>query len=97
MTIKIYNAGIDWQFLIIQGGGMARKSDLDAWLMARFGINEIDARDVSNTIEFRNERFYMISSGAVEWYERNAGRPAPLLEQYGGWDAITMGGKIGLI
>ena len=67
----------EWQYLVVQSDGMARKSDLDAWLMERYGVSEMDARNISNqtTEGLRGERrpFYTQTTGAV-W---QADRPAP--------------------
>jgi hypothetical protein len=93
---QMIQAGIDWQYLIVLSGGMARKSDLDAWLMRRFGVDECEAHGIANAIEYQH-RCYWVSNGngGIAWSEYNAHRPAPTAEQYGGMDALTHGGKIG--
>lgn len=50
----IWNAAIDWQFLTVKSGRMARKSDLDAWLMQRFGLSLCAAHTVANFVESKS-------------------------------------------
>jgi len=76
----IWNAAIDWQYLVIQAGGIARKSDLDAWLQKRFNLALVTAHTVSNYVE--EKAFYKLQSGDVIWRESDAGRPAPVLADY---------------
>lgn len=76
---ELKNAAIDWQYLTIQQGGTARKSDLDAWLMSRFDLTSGAARAVSNAIE--GERPFSISGGRVRWRSH---RPEPQIGQYPG-------------
>lgn len=76
-------AYIDWQFLVVQAGGIARKSDGDAWLMQRYGIDEYRARQITNQVT-EGPRYFMTSRDGVEWQEWTARRPAPTPEQYPG-------------
>jgi len=75
----------EWQYLVVKGGGVARKSDMDAMLMQRFGIDATDARRISNRVTqgLRGERLPWVSpygdGGAVRW---QADRPEPTLEQF---------------
>lgn len=74
-------AYIDWQYLVVQGGGIARKSDGEAWLTARYGIDEYRARQITNQVT-EGPRYFMVSREGVEWHSWTAGRPAPTREQY---------------
>jgi hypothetical protein len=74
-------AYIDWQFLVVQGGGIARKSDGEAWLMQRYDIDEYRARQITNQVT-EGPNYFMVSREGVEWQEWTARRPAPTPEQY---------------
>lgn len=74
-------AYIDWQYLVVQGGGIACKSDGEAWLMQRYGIDEYRARQITNQVT-EGPRYFMVSREGVEWQEWTARRPAPTPEQY---------------
>ncbi len=76
----IWNAAIDWQYLVIQAGGIARKSDLDAWLQNRFNLTLAAAHSISNYVE--SKALYQIRSGNIAWLADAAGRPAPERSQY---------------
>ena len=78
---EILQAAIDWQYLIVLNGGMARKSDCDEWLMQRYGIVSCTAREITNTIT-SGPRYFICSNGGVEWMKHNAGRAAPKAEDY---------------
>lgn len=78
---EILQAAIDWQYLIVKSGGMARKSDCEAWLTARFGIDAYTGRQITNTIT-SGPRYFLCGSDGTEWLEYNAGRPAPKPEDY---------------
>lgn len=78
---KILQAAVDWQYLVVKAGGMARKSDCEAWLMPRFSIDHYTARQITNTIT-GGPRYFLCGSGGVEWQEWVAGRPAPNAEDY---------------
>jgi len=71
----------DWKYLIVKRGGMARKSDLDDWLMARHGITQSEAHDIANEVEYRNRRLWRsgYSAGTIEWALERA---EPTYEQY---------------
>lgn len=71
-------AYIDWQYLVVVGGGIARKSDGEAWLMARYGIDDYRARQITNQVT-DGPTYFTISREGVEWV---ANRPAPMAEQY---------------
>jgi endogenous inhibitor of DNA gyrase (YacG/DUF329 family) len=75
---KIKNAAIDWQYLVAIGGGMARKSDCEAWLTQRFGIDGYTGRTITNAITEGPINFYCGSEG-TEWV---LSRPAPRIEDY---------------
>lgn len=72
------NAAVDWQYLTVKVGGMARKSDCDAWLMARYGIDECQARDITNTIT-SGPRHFITGNDGVSWI---AARPESKEEDY---------------
>jgi len=74
-------AAIDWQYLVAQGGGIARKSDCEAWLMTRYRIDDYEARRITNQIT-DGPIYFFCSSDGIEWQERTAKRPAPTREQY---------------
>ena len=76
----ITNAAIDWQFLTAKGGGMARKSELDAWLMQRFCLTMGAAHEVSNFIESR--RAFSADRDRLYWHTDETGRPEPQFEDY---------------
>ena len=78
---EILRAAVDWQYLIVQSGGMARKSDCEAWLMPRYNIDHFTARQITNCIT-GGPRYFVCSRDGVEWLERAAGRPAPKPEDY---------------
>lgn len=67
----------EWIYLTVKAGRMARKSDLDAWLMKRYNLSEYDARQISNqtTEGLRGERRpWAIGSDGIRWL---ANRPEP--------------------
>lgn len=78
---EILRAAIDWQYLIVLSHGVARKSDCEAWLMPRFGIDHYTARQITNTIT-GGPRYFLCGSDGVEWREWEAHRPAPKPEDY---------------
>lgn len=89
---QILQAAIDWQYLIVLAGGMARKSDCDTWLVTRYGIDAATARSITNTIT-DGPRYFMCGSEGARWQEWVAGRPAPRPEDYPNIDYSV--GKIG--
>lgn len=78
---EMIKAAIDWQYLIVLAGGMARKSDCDAWLMRRYGIDASTARDITNGIT-EGPRCFTCANEGVTWHRFAAGRPAPRPEDY---------------
>lgn len=76
------NAAIDWQYLIVLSGGMARKSDCEAWLSRRFGIDEYTGRQITNSITSGPVAFTCSSRDGVTWNEMVIGRPAPIAGDY---------------
>ena len=73
---------IDWQYLTIKAGGMARKSDCEDWLMKRTpGLTRGDAHEITNAIE-GGARCYTCCPSGVEWHAENAGREEPRAETY---------------
>lgn len=85
MTEERYNqikrAAVDWQYLVAKAGGMARKSDCEAWLMPRFNIDHYTARQITNDITSGPVYFWCGREGTV-WNEFVARRPAPKPEDY---------------
>lgn len=77
---SIINAAIDWEYLTVKSGGMARKSDWDRWLMERYKLSQADARAISNRagerISFRTGR----RNEPVEWQDST--RPEPQFKDY---------------
>ena len=72
-----------WQYLTVKAGGMARKSDLDRWLMKRFNIRAYDARGISNMVEQRYPFAFSTGSGGAYWKPYCIdGMPEPTSEQY---------------
>lgn len=78
---EILQAAIDWQYLIVKSGGMARKSDCEAWLTRRYGIDNYTGRQITNTIT-EVPRYFVCGRDGTEWIEYNAKRPAPNPEDY---------------
>lgn len=79
---RLLDMAVDWQYLIVLAGGMARKSDCEAWMMARTpGLSHSDARTITNTIT-EGPRYFICRSQGVEWQEFIAGRPAPKFSEY---------------
>lgn len=81
---EIKQAAIDWQYLVASGGGIARKSDCEAWMIAHFAhydLDEFTARHITNQIT-EGPRYFMCARDGTTWQELVAGRPAPLIEQY---------------
>lgn len=78
---EIRRAAIDWQYLVVQVGGMARKSDCENWLIPCYGIDRYTAHSILNDITDGPRHFYCSASG-VTWDEWNARRPAPRREDY---------------
>ena len=76
----IERAAMDWKYLTVAGGGMARKSDLDEYLMAQFNLTQMAAREVTNSLD-RYDHF-RTGEGGVFWNEVEAGRPAPKWEDH---------------
>jgi ribosomal protein S27AE len=69
---EMQNAAVDWQYFTVKSGGMARKSDLDAYLRARFGLDAAEAHTISNSVESRAD--FIIEWGTVRW---TSTRPEP--------------------
>lgn len=78
---EILRAAVDWQYLIVLSGGMARKSDCEAWLTMHFGIDTYTGRQITNTIT-SGPFYFVIGGDGVRWQEWVAGRPAPRPEDY---------------
>lgn len=78
---QITQVAIDWQYLIVLSGGMARKSDCEAYLTKRFGIDAYTGRQISNGIT-EGPRYFTCGSSGVDWQEWVAHRPAPMAEDY---------------
>jgi hypothetical protein len=76
-TTQILQAAIDWQYLIVCSGGMARKSVCEAWLIQRFGIDDYHAHWITNMIT-EGPRCFMGS----DWFSWIAHRPAPKPDDY---------------
>lgn len=86
------NAANDWSYLMVRIqeecdsdrnlvfriSEASTKSQLDKWLMQRFGLSEIEARDVSNRAG--NARPFETNSSGVTWIDRT--RPAPRFASY---------------
>lgn len=81
-------AAEDWKYLVVKAGGMARKSDLDRWLMARYGISMSDAHDIANYVEYLNRKLWWHLAGKIIWAQSD--RIEPSYEQYG-LSAETLG------
>lgn len=62
---------------------MARKSDCEAWLMKRYGIDQSTAHEITNDIT-ESDRSFTIDHTGVYWNEYRAGRPAPHPWEYEG-------------
>jgi len=79
----IVRDALAWRYLTAKQGRMARKSDLDDWLMDRFGLSEIEARDISNYIESHYPFSFRIRGGRAEWsVKESGGMPEPKLSDY---------------
>lgn len=77
----------DWKYLVVKAGGMARKSDLDRWLVARYGITVGEAHDIANHVEYLNRRLWWKMNGELSWA---LARTEPTYAQYG-LDATELG------
>lgn len=64
---ELLSATEDIQFIIVKGGGMARKSDVEKILMGEFDLTQFDARNLTNHVEFQNNRTWKISDGKAVW------------------------------
>lgn len=71
---SLVNAAVDWQYLTVKAGGMARKSDLDAWLTSQYGLDQAAAHTISNAAETADRQF-MIGRNEVTWLGK---RPEPV-------------------
>jgi len=78
---EILQAAVDWQYLVVKAGGMARKSDCESWLIKRYSIEAYTARQITNTITSGPIYFYCGRDG-TQWQTLTAGRPAPRAEDY---------------
>ena len=79
---RLLDMAVDWQYLTVLAGGMARKSDCEAWLMARTpGLAHIDARSITNTIT-EGPRYFICRADGVDWQEFIAKRPSPKVGDY---------------
>ncbi len=78
---EIKQAAIDWQYLVVVNHGMARKSDCEAWLMPRYGIDHYTARQITNDIT-SGDRYFLCGRDGVQWNQYVANRRAPTLEDY---------------
>lgn len=67
------------EFLIVQGGGMARKSDIEMILMGEFDVTRFDAHTITNHVELQNKRNWRVERGTVVWL---AQRDEPTRKQY---------------
>lgn len=85
---QMKQAAIDWQYLVVLSGGIARKSDCEDWMMKRYGIDEYQARQITNQIT-DGPRYFTTSRDGVQWHEWTAHRPAPTLHQYPDISFIT--------
>jgi len=84
--LAMRQAAVDWQYLVIKAGGMARKSNLDAWLRRRYHLTEYAAHTISNSVDV--ERHYETRTEGVVWLAENAGRPAPTFADYPELDLV---------
>ena len=73
-------AAIDWQYLTVSAGRMARKSELDQWLMQRYGLDQNAAHTISNSVD--DKIHFRTGAAGVQWIESAAKRPAPSLASY---------------
>jgi hypothetical protein len=80
-TMTMLQSAIDWQYLIVVAGGMARKSDCESWMSARYGIDDYTARTITNMIS-EGPRYFWIEDGGARWDAYTAQRPAPTPEDY---------------
>ena len=64
------------------------RSNLDAWLMARYNIDQAEARSISNRSTETVE--YHVNFGKVTWV---ANRPVPTFEDYPELKALLPNGK----
>lgn len=78
----IEQAALDAQFLIVKGHGMATKSLVEDFLMARFGIDRFHAHDVMNGLERRNVQPWVFSGGKTWWNQAYMMRPEPQITEY---------------
>lgn len=76
---EMETAAVAWQYLTVKAGRMARKSDLDTWLMERYGIERHEAHRISNTVESR--RHFTTGPEGVHWI--GAGPEPQSLESFG--------------
>ena len=65
----------EWQYLAVKAGKIARKSDMDDWLMERYGIDAYDARRISNQVTEGlpgERRPFVIGDGGARWLAERA-------------------------
>ena len=68
-------AAVDWQYLTVLAGRMALKSQLDQWLMQRYGLTQDAAHTISNSTD--DMMYFSTGEGRLHWSETTAERPAP--------------------
>lgn len=68
------------RYLIIKGGGMANKSKVEDILMKRHGISRMDAHDITNQIEYRNDGGSWFYLHPARWVHKNV--PEPMMKDY---------------
>lgn len=81
----------DWRYLMVkQSIGMTReqlmthrkhttKADLDAWLMVKFNLDCVTAREISNGSETLEARPFVVGNGYAYW---NLSRKEPTFTDY---------------
>lgn len=79
--LSMRQAATDWQYLVVLAGGMACKSNLDAWLRRRYHLTAGAARTISNSVSAELPPFQISNQGVV-WMEARAQRPAPKPADY---------------
>ena len=79
---RLCEIATDVRFLIVKGGGMATKSAIEDYLMARFGITRDVPHEVTNSLESRNVHPMSISDGQIYWDSGAAQRPEPKASDY---------------
>lgn len=78
----IEQAALDAQFLVVKGHGMATKSLIEDFLMARFGIDRYRAHVVMNDLEHRNVQPWVFSDQKTYWNQAYMMRPEPQAADY---------------